>query len=196
MNSLLLYVFVLMGALPAQWRFGCAPPASSTTQACLSPEEFKIYEQLNAYRKTYRLGKIPLSVSLTLVAQAHAKDLALNQPVKGQCNLHSWSDQGDWTACCYTNDHKRATCMWDKPRELSDYPGDGYEISYWQSDGATAATAIAGWKKSPGHNNMMINRDIWRKLTWNACGVGLYGNYAVVWFGKEKDPAGEAKKCL
>jgi hypothetical protein len=42
---------------------------------------------------------------------------------------------------------------------------------------------------------MMINRDIWKKLTWNACGIGVYGNYAVVWFGREKDPAGEATKC-
>jgi hypothetical protein len=118
-----------------------------------------------------------------------------NQPVKGNCNLHSWSDKGKWTNCCYTNDHAQAACMWNKPRDLSTYKGDGFEISYWQSDGANANSAISGWKKSTPHNNMMINRDIWKKVSWNACGVGLYGNYAVVWFGREVDPAGEAKKC-
>lgn len=188
MPSLSLYVFVLIFSL-------CGSMQTQSPTVCLSAEEFKIYEQLNAYRKQFNLGKIPLSASMSIVAQAHAKDLALNQPVKGNCNLHSWSDQGKWKACCYTNDHARAACMWSKPRELSNYPGDGYEISYWQSDGANANAAMTGWKKSTGHNSMMINRGMWNKIRWNACGVGLYGNYAVVWFGKEKDPAGEAKKC-
>ena len=188
MQSLLLYVVVALTLV-------FATPEKTKPEVCLSAEEFKIYEQLNAYRKQYKLPKIPLSASMTIVAQAHAKDLQDNQPVKGNCNLHSWSDKGDWSACCYTNDHARAACMWDKPRELSKYTGDGFEISYWQSDGANATSAISGWKKSPPHNNMMINRDIWKKLSWNACGVGLYGNYAVVWFGREVDPAGEAKKC-
>lgn len=188
MPSLLLYVVVALSLV-------VATPAKPRPEVCLSAEEYKIYELLNAYRKQYKLPKIPLSASMTIVAQAHARDLQENQPVKGNCNLHSWSDQGKWTACCYTNDHAKAECMWNKPRELSEYKGDGYEISYWQSDGATASSSIAGWKKSVPHNNMMINRDIWKKLSWNACGVGLYGNYAVVWFGKEKDTAGEAKKC-
>lgn len=170
-------------------------PTTLKPSVCLSAEENKIYEQINAYRKQYKLPRIPLSASMTTVAQIHAKDLETNQPVKGKCNLHSWSDQGSWSACCYTNDHARAKCMWEKPKELSTYPGDGYEIAYWQSDGANAKAAMSGWKKSTPHNNMLINRDIWKKLTWNACGVGLYGNYAVVWFGKEKDPEGEAKQC-
>lgn len=188
MQSILLYVVVALTLV-------FATPEKKQPEVCLSAEEFKIYEQLNAYRKQYKLPKIPLSASMTIVAQAHAKDLQDNQPVKGNCNLHSWSDKGKWTDCCYTNDHARAACMWDKPRELSTYKGDGFEISYWQSDGANANSAISGWKKSTPHNNMMINRDIWKKLSWNACGVGLYGNYAVVWFGREVDPAGEAKKC-
>ncbi len=188
MQTLLLYVAV---ALSVAFGAKKTPP----TAVCLSAEEYKIYEQLNAYRKQYQLPRIPLSASMTKVAQAHAKDLEINQPVKGNCNLHSWSDQGSWSPCCYTDDHAQAECMWKKPKELSSYPGEGFEISYWQSNGANANEAIAGWKRSAGHNNMMINRSMWKKLTWNACGVGLYGNYAVVWFGREKDPEGEAKKC-
>jgi len=161
----------------------------------LSSAEQELFDLIMSYRKSLNLPTIPLSKSLTHVAQVHARDLALNSPTGGSCNLHSWSDKGSWSACCYTNDHANAKGMWDKPKELSDYPGDGFEIAYWQSNGANATSAIAGWKKSTPHNNMMINRDIWKKLTWNACGIGVYGNYAVVWFGREKDPAGEAKKC-
>jgi len=188
MPSLLLYLLVALS-------LGFAAPEKPRPEVCLSAEEYKIYQLLNTYRKQYKLPPIPLSASMTIVAQAHAKDLQENQPAKGKCNLHSWSDKGTWKACCYTDDHAQAKGMWDKPRELSEYKGDGFEISFWQSNGATANLAIEGWKKSVPHNNMMINRDIWKKLTWNACGVGLYGNYAVVWFGREKDPAGEAKKC-
>jgi len=188
MQTLLLYVVMALS-------LAIAPPKKQAPTVCLSAEESKIYEQLNAYRKQYNLPRIPLSASLSVVAQTHVKDLEINQPVQGNCNLHSWSDKGSWSACCYTNDHANAKGMWNKPKELSAYPGDGFEIAYWQSDGANAISAIAGWKKSTPHNNMMINRDIWKKLTWNACGIGVYGNYAVVWFGREKDPAGEAKKC-
>ena len=33
----------------------------------------------------------------------------------------------------------------------------------------------------------MINLGIWKNRTWNAVGVGIYKNYAVVWFGEESD---------
>ena len=87
MPSLLLYLGVALTLL-------FAAPEKSNPEVCLSAEEFKIYEQLNAYRKQYKLPKIALSASMTIVAQAHAKDLQDNQPVKGNCNLHSWSDKG------------------------------------------------------------------------------------------------------
>ena len=43
---------------------------------------------------------------------------------------------------------KTLPCMWNKPRELTSYIGDGYEIAYWSSEGATAAAALNGWKKA------------------------------------------------
>ena len=63
------------------------------------------------------------------VAEAHVQDLSYNQPVGGQCNMHSWSDRGSWSGCCYTDDHAASQCMWDKPRELTRYPGNGFEIA-------------------------------------------------------------------
>jgi hypothetical protein len=143
---------------------------------------------INQYREEQGLAQIPRSVSLTKVAELHVKDLADNQPVKGNCNLHSWSDKGTWTACCYTDDHALATCMWNKPGELTTYPGNGYEIAAWSSFDITAQEALSLWKESAGHNNVILNRDIWSNVEWKAMGAAIYKGYAVVWFGKETDP--------
>jgi uncharacterized protein YkwD len=85
--------------------------------------------------------------------------------------------------------------MWEKPKEISGYESPGYEIVYWNSGTANAAKALEGWKKSPGHNMVMINSDMWKKVTWNAIGVGIYGNYAVAWFGEIEDDKGAPGKC-
>jgi hypothetical protein len=42
---------------------------------------------------------------------------------------------------------------------------------------------------------VIINQDIWKKYAWNAIGISIKGKYAVVWFGKEADEAGEPEKC-
>src|SRR5688572_10796475 len=114
--------------------FNKKPPV---TEICLSPEEKKLYDLIMEYRKSKNLPPIPLSQKLTLVAQTHAKDLAEHHEFdpKGKCNPHSWSDKGNWTSCCYTNDHKVASCMWTKPQEIADYSGSGYEIVYYSSLG-------------------------------------------------------------
>lgn len=140
------------------------------------------------YRAAKGLNSIPLSPKLTRVAQLHAKDLAEHyDPNNQRCNLHSWSKNGKWTACCYTDDHKQARCMWDKPKEIAGYPGNGYEISYFSTAGANAEEGLEGWKRSPGHNQVIINEGIWKPVQWNAIGIGLYKEYGVVWFGKEPD---------
>lgn len=153
----------------------------------LSDEEQALYEMIMAYRAKKRLPEIPLSKSLTVVARAHVVDLTENQPVRGRCNLHSWSAEGNWSRCCYTQNPKSYPCMWDKPRELTSYTGDGYEIAYWSSGGATAQEGLDGWKKSKGHNAVLVNKGIWRDVQWQAIGIAIHGNYAVVWFGKEPD---------
>jgi uncharacterized protein YkwD len=78
--------------------------------------------------------------------------------------------------------------MWDKPRELTSYKGNGYEISYGiHGASVTADGALEGWKKSSEHNAVIINKGIWSDSNWNAIGVGISKGYAVVWFGKEYD---------
>jgi hypothetical protein len=60
----------------------------------LSVDEQHLYEFIMEYRKSMNLPSIPLSESLTYVAQTHSRDLAENRPDQGKCNLHSWSKKG------------------------------------------------------------------------------------------------------
>ena len=142
-----------------------------------------------AYRKAKGLPPIKLSAKLTLVAQTHALDLAENYTFdpKGKCNPHTWSSKGKWSACCYTNDHEKAKCMWDKPKEIAGYTAPGYEIAYYSSAGASANEGLEGWKKSPSHNPLIINDGMWSKVKWNAIGIGFYKEYGIVWFGEMED---------
>ncbi len=168
--------------------FLAATPVFSQ-EICLSAEEKKLYDLINQYRKTKKLKAIPLSAKLTKTAQAHVRDLNSNYVYEENppCNPHSWSDKGNWSSCCYTPDHKQAQCMWDKPKEIAGYQSAGYEIAYYTSGEASATEGLEGWKKSPGHNPVIINLGTWEKVEWKAIGIGLNGNYGVVWFGELTD---------
>ncbi len=157
----------------------------------LTTEEAILYDLIMQYRKENGLKEIPLSHSLTIVAQTHVVDLADNKPDTGVCNAHSWSAKGSWSSCCYTPDHAQSQCMWDKPKELSSYPGAGFEIACGSNDCCsdfvmTAEYALKSWKNSPGHNAVVINQGVWKE-PWNAIGIGIYKGFAVVWFGNEVD---------
>lgn len=174
-----------------------ANPPSGQASTCLSSEEEKLGNLINAYRSQKGLPPVPFSQSLTRVAQAHVRDLYENRPNTGDCNLHSWSDKGSWTPVCYTPDHKNASGMWLKPKEITNgiYTDYGYEIAYWHSAQATAEGAFNAWKASSGHNAVMIEDGIWKGMNWGAMGIGIYRNYAVVWFGQATDPLGSVSAC-
>lgn len=147
-----------------------------------------LVEAINKYRQENSLSEIPVSISLTKVAETHALDLASNYVASNECNLHSWSDKGNWTPFCYTPDHVNAQLMWDKPRELTSYPGNGYEIAVFKSGSITAVEALELWKKSEAHHDMIMNTGIWNDMKWNAIGGAIYKGYAIVWCGEEADP--------
>ena len=178
--SLQIYFSILLipitGFLFLNWNFS-VPGMSSEEQA--------LFDSIQAYRVRLKLPKVPYSPNLTLVAQYHAEDLKAHPPVS-PCNLHSWSGKTKGKACCYTPDHTNAPCMWDKPAELSSYPGKGYEIS--AMNGAPNANWLEQWKKSKGHHNVIINGDMWGKVEWKAMGLAIRKPYAVVWFGTDPDP--------
>jgi len=157
---------------------------------CPSPptgEAAALYDLIMAYRADNGLPSIPLSRSLTIVAQTHVEDLIAyrSEVLVGTCNLHSWSNHGPWQGCCYTPDHAQASCMWNKPRELTVYTGDGYEIS--ASGVSQAQSALNLWKNSSGHNAVILNQGSW-STPWKAIGIGMGGGYAHVWFGRNVDP--------
>ena len=159
----------------------------------LSNEEQKLYDMIMEYRKKKRLPSIPLSKSLTFVAQTHTKDLIENKPDLGYCNAHSWSKKGNWTPVKYTGAPHQAKYMWNKPKELTSYEGAGFEIAAGSNDCCsnyimTADYAFNGFKNSPKHNSVVINKNVWKgKNKWKAIGISIEGGFAVVWFGEEED---------
>lgn len=160
-----------------------------STAQVLGPEEQKLFDMINGYRKENGLSAIPHSPSLTTVAQFHVRDLHFNQPNNGNCNLHSWSSSDKWSPCCYTSDHSQAKCMWSKPQELTSYPGYGYEIASMSTEDLDAASALDIWKDSPSHNAVIISQGKWASKPWRAMGIGIFKGYAVVWFGEEPEPS-------
>lgn len=185
---------------------GAAGPTSDVAGVCLSPAEAELARLINEYRASVGLPAVPLSKSLTLVAQQHAWDSVNNSnawpapPPGQQCNMHSWSgnvnpalQQGTWTAVCYTPDHANMALTHRKPLEIAGFAADGFENSHWASAGASPAGALNGWKNSPGHNALITEQDGWGPLL--ALGVGINGQYAHMWAAEVADPAGPPEVC-
>jgi hypothetical protein len=179
-------------------------PTQPAPGDCLTAEEMKLADLINNYRRDHGLAAVPLSRSLTAVAQWHVLDLSQNSPDTNQtdprgiaCNLHSWSDKGHWTPVCYTADHAYAARMWRKPREITGnvYWGDGFESAYGSFGRATATGAFAAWQNSPPHNALLLETGDWQGARWPAMGVGIYEHHAVLWFGNQVDPQGTVGQC-
>jgi len=176
---------------------------SQTSSRCLSDEEQKLARLIYDYRSMHGLAPTSITHSLTQVAKVHVRDLHENflvtvPPSPGlSCNLHSWSSQGHWTPVCYRPDHALATAMWNKPREITAnvYTGNGYELAYWSSIPATASRILTGWQQSPPHQAVLLETGGWQQKRWPAMGVGIYGQFAAVWFGDRPDPQGLVVPC-
>lgn len=199
MRVLFLFLFVFISPFSGiTQKNNTNPPLP--VKDCLSVTEQNLAAMINEYRKREGLPAIKLSKSLSRVAAIHCEDLYETYTHSGRCNLHSWSDNGKWSSCCYTDDHKKAACMWDKPRELSDYEGDGFEIAYYTTRALDnpeeyANDILVSWMGSPGHNAVIVNKGIWKSVEWNAMGIGIVDGYATVWFGKLADPEGVPDLC-
>ena len=164
----------------------------------LTEKEAKLYYKINAYRESLGLPKLSFSKSLTEVARAHVRDSNTYTPENQvdsrgeQGNLHSWSGNGSWTRLVYTDDHHYGNGMWSKPREITNYTGNGYEISSRSSGMISPERALNLWKNSPGHNSIMTTQ-ITGDVDWSdlkTMGVSIDGHYAHVWFGSDADPDG------
>ena len=162
---------------------------------CISPIEVELYNMINEYRKLYDLPPIPFSKSLSFVAKAHVRDLFFNHPDQGDCNFHSWSDKGGWKPFCYPKDEKKNCSVWDKPKEMTPYKSKGYEIVYWENNPVNIDSIIPFWKSIDYFNSFLIYTGKWQGKKWMAIGVGIYENYAAVWFGEIPDQEGEPGIC-
>ena len=178
----------LFGKYP-RWRVDAKdPPKPDTPTKAPNPKAdgVELARIINEYRKTLDLPAVTISPALTKVAEAHVRDLNVNRPVSDGCNMHSWSANGKWSACCYDKSTAAAKCMWAKPKEIAGYKGNGYEIAAGSPAGMTPELALSQWQGSPAHHEVMINRGIWKK-PWLAMGVAVEGDFAVAWFGEQSD---------
>ncbi|MCU0568949.1 MAG: CAP domain-containing protein [Oculatellaceae cyanobacterium Prado106] len=153
----------------------------------ISRQEAKLARMVNRYRVQNGLPRIPLSKALSTVANRHVRDLTRHGFT---VSLHGWSD-----APYDGNNPATYPSMWEAPQRLrTGYPGNGYENAYWNSGGAKAANSFNAWKNSPPHNDLMLNLKGWQRLNWRSLGVGIQGNYAVLWVGEQADPTGKPGK--
>jgi hypothetical protein len=162
---------------------------------CITSNELKLFNLINNYRKEYNLPEVSLSKNLCFVAKLHVNDLQTNRPDVGNCNLHSWSDQGIWTECCYGSESLNNTCMTSKPAELTTYNGKGYELAFWESLEAVPEIVLDSWLSSIVSKEMILNQGAWKNYNWKSLGIGIYKGYAVAWFGVEGDPDKSVNVC-
>jgi len=154
----------------------------------ISQDETILFKMINDMRRQNKLSALPLSSDLCKVAQTHIADLIKWKPQEKGCSLHSWSGNGKWTSCCNTKEVFGIQCMKSKPREITGYPGDGYELIYWGEDNATPAEAAALWKQVEASSDMILSRAKWSGYEWKSLGVGIKSGYAVLWLGDAINP--------
>jgi hypothetical protein len=187
MKKLLLILFICPSLLFAQ--------KGVPDEFCLTADEYRLYELINAHRLINGMKEIPLSASLSFVARTHVIDLFTNHPDTGVCNLNSWSDKGEWTACCHNKYVPKEACIRDKPKELTKYTGEGYELTYAEVLNTNADTVFHFWNKIDEANEFLLNEGKWEEKTWRAMGVGIYKSYAVLWMGQRTDALPEPEVC-
>ncbi|MEZ5082504.1 MAG: CAP domain-containing protein [Bacteroidales bacterium] len=140
---------------------------------CISADEYRLFNLVNDYRKAMNLPKIQLSKSLSFVAKNHAIDLYTNKADTNTCNFHSWSDKGNWKACCFEKEIKDKSCMLKKPLELTNYPDVAYEIVYWENKQANADKAFDQWRETSASRALITNFKEWEDYNWVSMGVDI-----------------------
>ena len=171
----------------------------ANTGVCLNAQEAALVQLVNNYRVQNGKPALPASRWLVTTGQWHVWDRIANNAVGGACNPHSWSAAMPnlWQPVCYTSDHAQAAQMWAKPRQISlnSYSGNGFENSADSGAPMTAAQALSQWQGSPAHRDVILNQGSWAGIAFGGLGVGIQGNYAVLWFGDRVDTSGTLTEC-
>lgn len=151
------------------------------------PKHWKLADLINDLRRRQGLDAVPLSPRMSVVAILHARDLAQKRPHERFGSLHSWSEGGgDWKGGAYKQADKGTwPLMWEKPKEIAAYPGNGFEVAAAKCK--NLEQALAAWLESAAHSAVILNRGIWEKMKWKALGAAFEEGYACAWFGEEQD---------
>lgn len=171
---------LLVGAL--------AIPVPTNTGLCLNAEEAELVRLTNEYRVQNGKPPLPVSLWLSTTGQFHTWDMMTNNALGGVCNLHSWSNSPPpgvtWQGMCYTSDHAQAAQMYAKPSQISNnlYTGLGFEVASVSGGEMNAITALGTWMFSPAHRDVILNQGAWAGVTFTGVGVGIVGNFGVMWF--------------
>lgn len=173
-------LFILLFALSGFAQNQCSSEQLFTQKTCagdeISSEEQQLANLINQYRKENKLSEIPISKSLSVLANRHLLDLQINVKYL----THGWSN------CPYDIKNKETwNCVMEAPKRLNvDFNGNGFENLYRNLNAnATPALALEGWKKSPLHNSLLLNLGTWTSQNWEAIGISIRGQFAAVWFG-------------
>ncbi|OYT15653.1 MAG: hypothetical protein B7C24_11890 [Bacteroidetes bacterium 4572_77] len=157
---------------------------------CISQKEYQLYSLINTYRSKLMLDPIPLSASLCYVAHLHASDLAKHYNPKGDCNMRSWSGKTTGKAFCYPKDQAKKKDVNDKAKEISNYPGKAWEITYWGNTNDDLQSILAFWNDIPYAADMISNSQKWKDDKWNSMGVAIQEGYVLLWLGKKETIGG------
>lgn len=163
---------------------------------CISLQEKQLFDKVNTLLDEYDKKPVKLSSSLSYVAKLHVNDLQENRPDTSICNLSSWSDKGDWTACCYNSYVPDQECMWKKPKELTTYPYRGYELVVYFEDEYTIDSVINLWSESKQVLDMLLTRGNFKEKKWVCMGVGMNEHYVSIWFGQRADKLKAPDVCI
>jgi hypothetical protein len=162
---------------------------------CITTEEDSLISMINAFRTSQGLAPLAPSKSLSYVAHVHSLDLYYHHPDRTPCGLHSWSDHGRWTACCFSDKEVKYACMWNKPKELTNYRGKGYELTFMKNEAVGPQEPFSMWTTHEVSSDILLNKGKWKMRNWKSIGTAIYRGYALVWFGEEADPSGAPAIC-
>jgi uncharacterized protein YkwD len=153
----------------------------------INSEEQELQRLINQYRAQYQLPYIPLSPSLSIVANRHLRDLQENAQFYSRTG-QNW--RFGWSNCPFDGKNPSTfNCMWTAPQRLKTaYPGKGYEMICGGLGKISAETALNCWRRSAANNEVILNQGSWLNYQWKAIGIALDKGYAVLWFGQEFDP--------
>ncbi|HEY0427892.1 MAG TPA: CAP domain-containing protein [Pyrinomonadaceae bacterium] len=191
--AVLAFAFVSIFYQNAFSQVSCDGKKLFTEKKCLgddiSPQEKELFRIVNEYRAANNLPLIPLSESLSRLANRHLLDLTIN--IKSF--THGWSN------CPYDIKNENTwNCVTESPKRLnSGYTGEGFENLYRNDGGAaTPALALQAWKKSDLHNSLILNLNVFKDKKFDAFGIAIDGEYVALWFGSAASNYGDAKNGL